>query len=75
MIIEKGHQYQAAIEAHHGGSVSEPVVAGNWFSVAMMLDSTFKGSGRRKLGVIFALPRLVHHRGAACVCFWTMGSM
>jgi hypothetical protein len=48
-IIEKGRQYQAAIEAHHGGSASEPVVRGNWFSVAMMLDSTFKGRGRRKL--------------------------
>jgi hypothetical protein len=29
--------------------VSEPVVAGNWFSVALMLDWTFKGRGRTKL--------------------------
>ena len=48
-IIEKGRQFQAAIEAVHGGSVSEPVVAGNWFSVALMLDVTFKGRGRTKL--------------------------
>ena len=48
-IIEKGRQFQAAIEAVHGGSVSEPVVAGNWFSVALMFDATFKGRGRAKL--------------------------
>jgi len=48
-IVEKGRQFRAAIEAVHGSSVSEPVVAGNWFSVALMLDSTFKGRGRTKL--------------------------
>jgi len=37
-IREKGRQFQAAIEAVHGVSVNEPVVAGNWFSVAMKLD-------------------------------------
>lgn len=48
-IIEKGRQFQAAIEAVHGGTVSEPAVAGNWFSVALMFDATFKGRGRMKL--------------------------
>jgi hypothetical protein len=48
-IIEKGRQFNAAIEAMHGGSVSEPAIAGNWFSVALMLDATFKGRGRMKL--------------------------
>jgi hypothetical protein len=48
-IIEKGRQFQGAIEAVHGSSVSEPVVAGNWFSVALTLDVTFKGRGRTKL--------------------------
>ena len=48
-IIEKGRQFQGAIDALHGGSVSEPVIAGNWFSVAWMLDVTFKGRGRTKL--------------------------
>jgi hypothetical protein len=47
-IIEKGRQFRAAIEAVHGSSVSEPVVARNWFSVALMLDLTFKGRGRTK---------------------------
>jgi|SRR5215831_8151733 len=48
-IIEKGRQFQGKIEALHGGSVSEPVVAGRWFSVAWMLDVTLKGRGRTKL--------------------------
>jgi hypothetical protein len=51
-IREKGRQFQAAIEAVHGVSVSEAVVAGNWFSVAMMLDVTYKGRGRTKLDEI-----------------------
>jgi ketosteroid isomerase-like protein len=48
-IIEKGRQFQGGVEALHGSSVSEPVVAGNWFSVAWMFDVTFKGRGRAKL--------------------------
>lgn len=45
-IREKGRQFGESVEAMHGSSVSDPVVAGNWFSVAMHLDATFKGMGR-----------------------------
>jgi hypothetical protein len=45
-IIEKGHQFQSMIETFHGGHVSDPVIAGNWFSIAMTLDVTMKGRGR-----------------------------
>ncbi len=45
-IIEKGHQFSAGLEQVHGMSVSEPVIAGNWFSVAMTMDVTMKGRGR-----------------------------
>ena len=45
-IREKGRKWQAGIEAIHGGSVSDPVVAGDWFSVAMGIDATYKGMGR-----------------------------
>lgn len=48
-IIEKGHQFNAMVESFHGGSVSDPVVAGNWFSISMVLDATFKGRGRTKM--------------------------
>lgn len=45
-IYEKGRQFAAMVEAVHASSVSEPVVAGNWFSVSMTMDVTFKGRGR-----------------------------
>lgn len=45
-IREKGRQWAGNIVEIHGGSVSEPVVAGDWFSVAMGIDATFKDMGR-----------------------------
>lgn len=45
-IREKGRQFEERIEAMHSSSVSDPVVAENWFSMAMRLDATFKGMGR-----------------------------
>jgi ketosteroid isomerase-like protein len=51
-IYEKGRQFNAMIEAVHGGSVSEPVVAGNWFSVVMTMDVTMKGRGRMNMSEI-----------------------
>ncbi len=48
-IIEKGHQFNAMVETFHGGTVSDPVVAGNWFALNMVLDVTFKGRPRTKM--------------------------
>ena len=48
-IIEKGHQFNAMVEAVHRSTVSDPVVAGNWFSVEMTLDLTMKGRGRMQM--------------------------
>lgn len=48
-IIEKGHQWQSMVETVHGGSVSEPVVAGNRFSIALTADVTMKGTGRTNM--------------------------
>lgn len=45
-VFEKGAQFASMIETRHGGSFSEPIVGGRYFSVAMMLDATFKGQGR-----------------------------
>ncbi len=45
-IYEKGRQFAAMVEAVHANSVSEPVMAGNWFSVSMTMDVTFRGRGR-----------------------------
>jgi ketosteroid isomerase-like protein len=45
-ILEKGHHFNAMLEAVHGSQISDPVIAGNWFSLSMTLDATMKGRGR-----------------------------
>ena len=45
-IIEKGAGFRAMIEEIHGGSVSDPVIAADHFSIALTLDVTLKGMGR-----------------------------
>jgi hypothetical protein len=48
-VVEKGKQFASMIEERHGGSFSDPLVCGKYFSVAMTLDATFKGMGRSLL--------------------------
>jgi ketosteroid isomerase-like protein len=48
-IREKGRQFNAGIEEMHGGTASDPIVAGNWFSVVMTMDATFKSRGRMQM--------------------------
>lgn len=45
---EKGEKWQKTIEEFHGSKVSDPIVAGNHFSLTSSLDATFKEGGRRK---------------------------
>lgn len=45
-IREKGRKFGEMLETVHGSSTSDPVVAGNWFSVAGEMDATMKGRGR-----------------------------
>jgi hypothetical protein len=45
-IVEKGKQFQSMVEEIHGGSVSDPIVAGNHFAVSIIIDATMKGAGR-----------------------------
>jgi len=51
-VAEKGKQFASMIEERHGGSCSNPVVGGRYFSISMMLDATFKGMGRQVLDEI-----------------------
>jgi len=51
-VAEKGKQFAAMIEERHGGSCSDPVVGGRYFSVAMSIDATMKGMGRQVLDEI-----------------------
>ncbi len=45
-IVEKGKKFQSMVEEIHGGSVSDPVIAGNHFAVAAVIDATMKGAAR-----------------------------
>ena len=47
-IQEKAAQWFSSVEEVHGGEVSDPLVAGNFFSVRMMNDTTMKGMGRNQ---------------------------
>ncbi len=48
-IVEKGHQFQQMIEEFHGASASDPIVAGNFISMAVVIDVTMKGAGRQHM--------------------------
>ena len=48
-IQEKGREFMRGVEAIHGIVVSEPIVAGNFFTVSMELDTTMKGRGRVRM--------------------------
>ena len=45
-FAKRAEQFNAGIEQVHGGTVGDPIIVGNWFSVTMTMDATFKGRGR-----------------------------
>lgn len=48
-IRTKGQQWQEMVQEFHSAEVSEPIVAGNHFSVTMKNDVTFKEMGRQQM--------------------------
>lgn len=48
-VKAKAAAWNESIEEMHGGYCSEPVVGGNYFSVAMGMDVTMKGQPRMKM--------------------------
>lgn len=51
-IRKKGEEFNQSVEEMHGGYSTEPVIAGNHFSLAMGMDVTMKGMGRMKMDEI-----------------------
>jgi ketosteroid isomerase-like protein len=51
-IKEKGKKFNESIVEMHGGYTGDPIVAGNYFSVAMGMDATMKEAGRMKMDEI-----------------------
>ena len=48
-IKKKGEKFGEMIEEMHGGYCGNPQVGGRYFTLAMGMDVTMKGSGRMKL--------------------------
>ena len=48
-IKQKGEVFNQMVEEMHGGFSTEPVVAGNHFTLAMGMDVTMKGEGRSNM--------------------------
>jgi hypothetical protein len=48
-IKKKGDQFQEMVEEMHDSSITNPIVAGNYISMGLSLDATFKGMGRTKM--------------------------
>jgi ketosteroid isomerase-like protein len=51
-IKKKGADWNQMVQEVHGGWSSEPLVAGNYISVAMGMDVTMKGGQRNKMDEI-----------------------
>jgi hypothetical protein len=51
-IKEKGKQFQERTEAMHSLTVSDAIVAGNWFTCSMTMDITMKEYGRMTMAEI-----------------------
>jgi hypothetical protein len=51
-IIEKGHKFADMVEKTYGGSVSEPIVAGNSIAFKLIMDASMKGRGRTEMSEI-----------------------
>jgi len=48
-VWNKSKEWLESVEDFHASSISDPVVAGNWFTAKMGFDCTFKERGRQKM--------------------------
>ena len=48
-VYQKNKQWLDNVTEFHGGDISDPVVAGNHFTVKMSFDVTFKDRGRQQM--------------------------
>ncbi|MFL0354609.1 SnoaL-like domain-containing protein [Xanthomarina sp. GH4-25] len=48
-VWNKSKEWLDSVEGFHSSEISDPVVAGNFFSAKMAFDCTFKEHGRQKM--------------------------
>jgi hypothetical protein len=51
-VLGKTQQWYDMVEEVHSGSISDPIVSGNFFTCAMDMDVTYKGMGRSTMNEI-----------------------
>ena len=51
-VLAKGKHFASTIVERHGGSFGDPIIGGNYFSIACSLDATFKERGRMQINEI-----------------------
>jgi len=51
-VLAKGKHFASMIEERHGGSISDPLVAGSYFSIEWTMDVTMTGMGRSSISEI-----------------------
>lgn len=51
-IFEKGRKFLEDVVEVHGSSCSDPIVGGNWFTLAMSIDATYKSMGRMAMAEV-----------------------
>lgn len=48
-LKQKAEQWAGMVEEVHGGEISDPIVAGDFFSITQKMDITFKGAPRQTI--------------------------
>jgi len=48
-IIEKSKKFDSMVETFYDSKISDPVIAGNYFSLSWWVDATMKGQGRMQM--------------------------
>ena len=51
-VIAKGKHFASTILERHGGSFGDPIICGNYFSIACSIDATIKDRGRMQINEI-----------------------
>jgi len=51
-IKEKSQRFDAMLEHFYSATISDPVIAGNWFSIAWDMDAQMKGQARMLMSEI-----------------------
>lgn len=51
-IKKKGEMFNSMLEEFHGATISDPVIAGNYFSIAWNMDAKMKGQERMMMSEI-----------------------